>query len=107
MKVSTSLSRKAGISMASIGFLLCVETISYIGMLIYMGILQKRGKLTEQFFALSQLGYLNLYMLTGFLISPLTPKVTLVFLLLMIILWVVGYPFARWLYRQIFQKNNL
>lgn len=92
--------------MATIGFIFIIEIISHFGMLLYMGIIQKRGKLTEQFFALVQVGYFNLYILTGFLITPVTSRVTVVFVLITIILWVIGYPFARWVYRQMFPSKQ-
>jgi hypothetical protein len=91
--------------MAVIGFMLFIEIISHFGMLMYMGIMQKRGKLTEQFFALSQVGYFNLYVLTGFLLTPLTLNITITFVVITIILWILGYPFARWIYRQLFANR--
>ncbi len=90
--------------MIYIGLMLFIEIISHLGMLMYMGIMQKRGKLTEQFFALVQVGYFNLYVLTGFLIGPVTFKVTIALVVVTIILWVLGYPFARWIYRQVFPR---
>jgi len=88
--------------MPAIGFMLCIEIISHFGMLMFMGNMQKRGKLTEQYFALVQVAYLNLYTLTGFLLAPATFEVILIFAIITIIFWVLGYPFARWVYRQMF-----
>lgn len=88
--------------MVYIGLMLFIEIISHFGVLMYMGVMQRRGKLTEQFFALVQVGYSNLYVLTGFLITPLTLKITMAFITITILLWVLGYPFTRWIYRQMF-----
>ena len=82
--------------------MLYIEIFGFFGMILLMANLQKRGNLTEQFFAIGSLSYISLFMLTAFLIAPISLEVTLVWVLVTIIQWIIGYPFARWLYRQMF-----
>jgi hypothetical protein len=91
--------------MAFIALMIYIEIISYFGVVWYMGIMQKRGKLTEQYFALIQVGYISLITVTGFLLAPMSLEVTFTWVVIMIIYWILGYPFARWLYRQLFQPR--
>jgi len=92
--------------MAFIALMLYIEIISYLGVIWLMGAMQKRGKLTEQFFALVQIGYISLFTLTGSLIGSVNLQVTIVLAFITIIYWVLGYPFARWLYRQMFPPKK-
>jgi len=82
--------------------MLYIEIFGFFGMILLMANLQKRGNLTEQFFAIGSLSYISLFMLTAFLIAPISLEVTLVWVVVTIIQWIIGYPFARWLYRQMF-----
>ena len=84
--------------------LLLIEVIGYFGVLglqIYWGI---HGLLTERRFAVFQVGSISLIMITASLYysSPGYPFGLLVGSLATILFAVIGYPFCRWLYRQVF-----
>jgi hypothetical protein len=83
-------------------YLLYFELLVYFGLLWHMGFMRQKGSLTEKYFAIMQLAYISLFILTGFLLAP--PSLGILWTLLVTIaaLWAIGYPFARWLYRQLF-----
>ena len=81
-------------------YLFLIELFGFIGLVWFMGRMHRRGVLTEQFFALSSLTYISLFLLTAFLLAPLTFDILLIWVIITAVLWVIGYPFARWIYRQ-------
>lgn len=86
-------------------YIIYAEIICYFGMIWLMATMQKRGTLTGNYFALAQLIFVSLFVLTGSLLAPPTYCITLIWAAITIIIWLVGYPFARWLYRQIFPQR--
>ncbi len=84
--------------------LLAIEIIGYFGELglqAYWGI---RGLLTEQRFALLQVATISLILITAnlYYAEPGYPFGVLVGSIATLVFMVVGYPVARWLYRQVF-----
>ena len=84
-----------------------IEVVSYFGILILQGIWFARGELTEQRFALFQVAPLTLIMITAGLDAYLSSLHPYPFGLLAlsigtIVFATLGYPIARWIYRQIF-----
>jgi hypothetical protein len=84
--------------------LLVIEVIGYFGVLLLQIIWGIRGILTEQRFALLQVASLTLIMITVVLLSfsPEYPFGLLAGSIGTVIFGIIGYPIARWLYRQIF-----
>ena len=80
--------------------ILAMELIGYIGMIWIQGRWYKRGELTANRFAIFQVTYLSLFILTGFLAISETFESTIVGIILSILVWVIGYPIARWIYKQ-------
>lgn len=93
------------------------QTMNLIIVLNFLGLIglvagirwwqKKHGKLTEKRLALILVGYLSLSFVTPLL--PLlrahpyeTIVVDIVFLL---VLWGIGYPWTRWLYRQFYRSK--
>lgn len=81
-------------------YILIAELIGYLGIIWLQGIWYKRGELNENKFALFQVTYFSLFILSGFLyyssLEYIFTGVTL-----SILSWVIGYPVARWVYRQV------
>ena len=84
--------------------ILVIEVLGYFGILLLQSIWAARGVLTEHVFALVQVASLSLIMITVVLFSstPDYPFGVLVGSMGAIIFSAVGYPIARWIYRQSF-----
>ncbi len=84
--------------------ILIIEVIGYFGILALQGFWYARGELTEQRFALFQVASLSLIMITSviFSSSPEYPFGLLAGSIGTIVFAVIGYPIARWIYRQVF-----
>lgn len=87
--------------------ILIIEVICYFGILALQGFWYARGELTEQRFALFQVAPLTLIMITAGLDAYLSsshsyPFGLLAFSIGTIIFAIIGYPLARWIYRQLF-----
>ena len=87
--------------------ILVAEAICYIALIMLLGILAVRGRMTENLFALCMVVPISLMIMTAGiganLSSPTpTPFGFIAVILATIIFTVVGYPFVKWLYRQIF-----
>ena len=88
--------------MAAIGIMFYIEIFGFFGVIWLMANMQRRGKLTEQFFAIMSLSYISLFVLTAFLLAPPKYEFFLIWAVITMIFWILGYPSARWLYRQLF-----
>ncbi len=82
-------------------YLFLMEVFGFIGIMWLMGKMYRRGMLTEQFFAVLSFTYISLFLLTAFLLAPLSYGILLIWVIITAVLWIVGYPFARWVYRQV------
>ena len=78
----------------------CVEMVGYIGILLLQGIWYKRGELTENRFALFQVAFWSLFTLTAILAVSTTLELTAIGITLSVMWWMIGYPLARWIYKQ-------
>lgn len=90
--------------------ILGIEAICYIALIIILGILAARGRLTENLFALCLIPPISLMIITAAIGADLSSPTSYPFGLIVvslatIIITVVGYPLAKWLYRQIFPHN--
>ncbi len=81
--------------------LLVVEGAGYLGMLWLQASWRRQGVLTANRFALFQVAFLSLFVLTVSLIAVPRMDGKLIGTVLSLLLWPIGYPFARWLYRQV------
>ena len=83
--------------------LLVLETLGYFGVILVQIIWNVRGELTEQRFALFQVASLSLIMITAVLSSALPeyPFGLLAGSIGTIVFAIIGYPLARWIYRQV------
>jgi ABC-type Fe3+ transport system permease subunit len=82
--------------------ILFVEIVGYFGLLWLQATWYKNGQLTESRFALFQIAYWSLFTITAFLAISTTSEVTIIGIIVAVLLWVLGYPMARWIYRQVF-----
>jgi hypothetical protein len=85
--------------------ILIVEVIGYFGVILLQIIWFVRGELTEQRFALFQVATLTLIMITAGLDAYLSSRYTFGLVMVSIgtiVFAFVGYPIARWIYRQVF-----
>ena len=84
--------------------MLIIEIVGYFGILALQVFWAIHGILTEQRFALFQVGSLTLIIITVglFNYSPEFPFGLIAISIAVFLLWVIGYPMARWIYRQIF-----
>ena len=87
--------------------ILLIEIICYFGIIVLLPILAVRGILTEQLFALLQVAPLTLILITALLnySSPGYPFGLLAGSVGTIVFTIIGYPIARWLYRQLFPRK--
>jgi hypothetical protein len=88
--------------------LLQIEAVGYFGVSLSQALLYKRGELTAERFALLQLGGLMPILITANINSYLSSSD--LFGLVMgtigvIVFPFVGYPIAKWVYRQFFSSN--
>jgi hypothetical protein len=84
--------------------MLIFEIIGYFGILALQIFWAIRGILTEKRFALFQVASLGLIMITAVLYysSPKFPFGFVTGTIATVIFFIIGYPIARWAYRQIF-----
>lgn len=82
--------------------LLLFEIISYFGLIVVQISWKKRGELTANRFALLNVSYLSVFIITAFLAISISYEHIIMFVGLVIIWWIGGIPFARWVYRQFF-----
>jgi len=85
--------------------ILIIEVIGYFGVILLQSIWAIRKELTEQRFALFQVASLTLIMITAGLDAYLSSPTPYPFGLVTgsigpILFAIIGYPIARWIYRQ-------
>jgi hypothetical protein len=81
-------------------YIFLMEMFGFFGLIWLMARMYKFRKLTEQFFAILSLTYISLFLLTGFLMVPPTYVDLFIWAIITILVWLIGYPFAKWIYRQ-------
>ncbi len=86
--------------------ILIIEVIGYFGVILLQIIWGIRGVLTEQRFALFQVASLTLIAITAVLYysSPEYPFGLLAGSIGTILFAIIGYPIARWIYKQMMQR---
>jgi hypothetical protein len=89
------------------GQILIFEVLGYFGILLVQVFWHVRGELTERRFALFQVSSLTLIIITAGLDAYLSSPRPYPFGLIAIsigtmVFAVMGYPIARWIYRQMF-----
>jgi len=87
--------------------MLLIEVVGYFGVLALQAIWFIRGELTEHRFALFQVAALTLIMITAGLGTFLSSHYTfglIVGSIATIVFALIGYPIAKWIYRQVFPK---
>ena len=69
---------------------------------IYMGVLKKNNKLTAKRFAVMAIAYFSFFVVSTIhsFSKTITTQSSLLDIGFLIFLWEIGYPFARWIYRQ-------
>ncbi len=84
--------------------IIIIEVICYFGVILLQIFWGIRGVLTEQRFALFQVASLSLIMITVGLFdySPEYPFGLIAISIAVFLFWIIGYPMARWIYRQVF-----
>ena len=87
--------------------LLISETIGYFGIIGLEIYWQIHGVRNEQRFALLQVASLSLIVITVglFNYSPEYPFGLIATIISVFLLWIIVYPIARWVYRQIFSSK--
>ena len=84
--------------------LLLIEVVTYFGLLALQAYWQVRGILTDRSFALFQVAQISLIMITAglYYAVPDYPFGLAVFVVATAAFTALGYPIARWIYRQVF-----
>ena len=82
--------------------ILCIELIGYIGIIWLQATWYKRGELNANRFALFQIAYWSLFTITAFLAISTTFEVAMLGIVLSVLWWIMGYPIALWIYKQVF-----
>lgn len=84
--------------------LLTIEVICYFGLIGLEVFWQIHGVRNERRFALLQVATLSLIVITVGLLnySPEYPFGLVAVVISVFLLWIVGFPIARWIYRQFF-----
>lgn len=82
-------------------YILIIELIGYFGIIWLQGIWYQRRELTENRFALYQVTYLSLLILTAFVYYS-SVEYVINGAILSTLCWIIGYPVAKWIYRQSF-----
>lgn len=85
--------------------LILFAVICYFGTIGVQIWWKKRGELTANRFALLQITYWSIFVILTLIAVPISNEVTFIALGLIILLWIGGYPFARWVYKRWFQNN--
>lgn len=76
----------------------------FFGVIWFLKRLQKRGELTERRFALVVVTYWSLFTISVFLMLSAESTGIIIGAVLSILWYVLGYPMARWIYRQVFSR---
>jgi hypothetical protein len=81
--------------------------LGYLGVLALQAYMGVRGQLTETRFAVLQVASLSLIMISAVLryARPEYPLGLLIGVLAVLTFCVVGYPFAKWLYREFLRQT--
>lgn len=86
-----------------IDLIVVLNFVLLIGLIFFLAAWQKKhGKFAEKKTALVTIGYLSFLIITSlFPLWKVNFKVTvLIEVVLLVIIWGIGYPWARWLYRK-------
>jgi ABC-type spermidine/putrescine transport system permease subunit I len=83
--------------------LLVCEAIGFFGITRLQATWKRRGELTETKFALVSIAYWSLLTMTAILTTSTTLNSIFVGSIVGLIWWLLGYPLARWIYRQFFR----
>lgn len=81
--------------------LISLVILGYFGMVGVQVWWKKRGILTVNRFVLLQIAYWNLFVILALIAFPVSNNYTFIGIGLIILLWIGGYPFARWVYKQL------
>ncbi|NOH04307.1 MAG: hypothetical protein HND47_21205 [Chloroflexi bacterium] len=89
--------------------LFVVNMIGLFGICIYFALMRRANQLTENRFALLSVAYLSYFLVSSIGSMPdADPETSIEFIFILIVLtWVIGYPVARWIYRQFFPPKEL
>lgn len=76
--------------------------ILLLGVGVFIGIMQKLGRMTANRFALIAVAYLSLFAISALHAdpAPLSPGARRFEIALLFGLWILGYAMARWIYGQ-------
>ena len=85
--------------------LISFVVIGYFGMIGVQIWWKKRGELTANRFALLQIAFWSLFVILALLAFPISNKYTFIAIGFIIVLWIGGFPFARWVYKQFIQNK--
>jgi|CXWL01.1.fsa_nt_gi hypothetical protein len=93
----------------TVDFLVIFNFILLIGLVVVLRRLKAKGKLNDNKLAIILNGYFSFSFIT-ISIPLFTINIRVAFIIdtvFLLILWVVGYPWIRWLYRKFSSRNNL
>ncbi len=85
--------------------ILCL-VVGFFGVILFLKGLQKHGELTERRFAVVVVTYWSIFTISSFLILSTTSTGIIIGVVLSSLWYVLGYPMARWIYRQVFPRQS-
>jgi hypothetical protein len=73
-----------------------------LGVGVFIGIMQRLGRMTSNRFALIAVAYLSIFAMSALHAdpAPLSPGARRFEVVLLLGIWILGYPMARWIYEQ-------
>ena len=79
-----------------------------LGVGVFIGIMQKLGRMTANRFALIAVAFLSFFAISALHadLIPLSPGATRFEIVLLVGIWALGYPLARWIYGQWHSQNH-
>lgn len=94
--------------MQAINLIIVFNFIVLIGLVVILRRLRAQGKLNEYKLAILLIGYFSFSFITTSLpLLMINVRATIIInIIFLLILWVIGYPWCRWLYRKFSSRNH-
>jgi len=82
--------------------------ILLLGVGTFIGIMRRKQKMTAGKFAFIAVAYLSFFVISAFHAddAPLSPGAMRFEITLVFGIWILGYPIARWFYRQWYSQDH-
>src|SRR6266508_6292298 len=92
----------------TINLIIVFNFIILIGLVAVLRRLRTQGRLNEHKLAILLIGYFSFSFITTSLpLLMINARITIIInIIFLLILWVIGYPWCRWLYRKFSSRNH-